>query len=244
MSGGGRTAPAELLDWDSTFWGVRIGRVTGNILDEGRRAELDDWAQVNDVECLLLPRILRPSGHGAHRAGGRLRARRHPRRALTAVDRRRDDDGRSRIPVGGSRRAQGDRADTPREHALLRRRQLPPAALRRSLRRLDHAKLRRGVGRRRPRRRDSRPTEGYVTLELEPEARRASIGLIAVSAAAAGHGVGGELVAGAHAWCRARDAESLSVVTQGSNVAAQRLFQRMGLRTVSTGLWFHRWYAR
>jgi ribosomal protein S18 acetylase RimI-like enzyme len=36
----------------------------------------------------------------------------------------------------------------------------------------------------------------------------------------------------------------VSVVTQGRNVAAQRLYQRAGFVTASTQLWYHRWLDR
>jgi len=90
---------------------------------------------------------------------------------------------------------------------------------------------------------DGRPA-GYVTCHGDPALRRGSIGLIAVSAAARGNGLGRDLVLGALSWCRDHGSTEVSVVTQGANVGAQRLFQLCGFRTVSTGLWFHRWYER
>jgi len=34
------------------------------------------------------------------------------------------------------------------------------------------------------------------------------------------------------------------VVTQGRNLAAQRLYQRNGFVTASLQLWYHRWFPR
>ena len=85
---------------------------------------------------------------------------------------------------------------------------------------------------------------GYVTCHLASPSNRGSIGLIAVSEDARGQGLGGELVFGALGWCSEHGAAEVSVVTQGANIAAQRLFQLCGFRTASLGLWFHRWYER
>ncbi len=83
---------------------------------------------------------------------------------------------------------------------------------------------------------------GYITAH-QPGAPggEGSIGLFAVAGAAQGQGIGGRLVAGALSWLEGRGAATVSVVTQGRNVRAQRLYQRFGLRTRSLELWFHRW---
>ncbi len=80
---------------------------------------------------------------------------------------------------------------------------------------------------------------GYVSLSAD--AGRGRIGLIAVDEAARGSGAGGALVDAAHAWCRDGSLTDIDVVTQGASVAAQRLYQRFGFRTVAVDLWFHRW---
>jgi dTDP-4-amino-4,6-dideoxy-D-galactose acyltransferase len=85
---------------------------------------------------------------------------------------------------------------------------------------------------------------GYVTCNLDEDARSGSIGLIAVAASERGAGLGDELVRAALSWMGERGAVEASVVTQGANVAAQRMFQRAGFRTSSVNLWFHRWYDR
>jgi hypothetical protein len=39
-----------------------------------------------------------------------------------------------------------------------------------------------------------------------------------------------------------RGAATVSVVTQGRNVRAQRIYQQFGMRTRSLELWYHRWW--
>lgn len=81
---------------------------------------------------------------------------------------------------------------------------------------------------------------GYVTVHLEGDT--ASIGLIAVDERLRGQGVGQRLCHGAFRWAQAAGATRMTVVTQGRNIAAQRLFQRCGFLTRSTEVWMHRWF--
>jgi dTDP-4-amino-4,6-dideoxy-D-galactose acyltransferase len=84
---------------------------------------------------------------------------------------------------------------------------------------------------------------GYVTAALAPGGGgEGRIGLFAVGAAAQGQGVGGRLIAAACDWFAVRGADPVSVVTQGRNVRAQRIYQRFGMLTRSVELWFHRWW--
>jgi dTDP-4-amino-4,6-dideoxy-D-galactose acyltransferase len=85
------------------------------------------------------------------------------------------------------------------------------------------------------------PPAGYITATLEPGGE-GRIGLFAVGAEAQGRGVGGELIAAAFAWFAGRGADPVSVVTQGRNVRAQRLYQKAGMLTRSVELWYHRWW--
>lgn len=85
---------------------------------------------------------------------------------------------------------------------------------------------------------------GYCSCHLEAAARAGSIGLIAVDASDRRTGAGAALAEGAVAWCARRGADTMSVVTQGRNVAALRTFQRAGFLVSSVDLWFHKWYER
>jgi dTDP-4-amino-4,6-dideoxy-D-galactose acyltransferase len=71
------------------------------------------------------------------------------------------------------------------------------------------------------------PQDGVGTIELVAS-RRPGVGTALVRAAVAGFAQAGM--------------SSALVVTQASNVAAQRSYQRAGFRTARSGLWFHRWF--
>jgi dTDP-4-amino-4,6-dideoxy-D-galactose acyltransferase len=84
--------------------------------------------------------------------------------------------------------------------------------------------------------------QGFVTLHASGQVAR--IGLIAVDPAARGGGVGQQLVEGAIQWAADRKCNQLRVVTQGSNTAAQRLYQRCGFLSATAHTWFHAWPGR
>ena len=81
---------------------------------------------------------------------------------------------------------------------------------------------------------------GYLTLRAGDEAE-ASIGLFAVTPAARGRGLGSGLLAAGLEWARAQGCSAISVVTQGSNVGAQRVYQRAGFTTRDAAYWYHAW---
>lgn len=85
--------------------------------------------------------------------------------------------------------------------------------------------------------------QGYISCHLQGE-RRGQIGLVGVDARARGQGLGQSLVRAALAWFAAQGAASVSVVTQGRNIAAQRLYQRAGFVTQSLHIWYHKWFEQ
>jgi dTDP-4-amino-4,6-dideoxy-D-galactose acyltransferase len=83
---------------------------------------------------------------------------------------------------------------------------------------------------------------GYVTCKLDHEQREGSISLFGLAEQARGQGVGQALVDYALGWFAAQRMERVSVATQGSNIAAQRLYQKCGFLTRAVQLWYHRWF--
>lgn len=67
------------------------------------------------------------------------------------------------------------------------------------------------------------------------------IELVAVSDKLRGKGIGAQLLAASLREFQRRGCQAVSVATQGSNTAAQRLYQAHGFRTRSVRLWFHLW---
>jgi dTDP-4-amino-4,6-dideoxy-D-galactose acyltransferase len=238
------SAPAVVLDWDSAFWGFRIGRVVGEGMTAELAAALEAWAAEEAVSCLyfLTPADDHETVDSAQQARFRF------------VDVRLELN-QPFSPVEPTRLVR------PYEHRDL-------DALR-AIAQTSHEITRFYADPRFPRARcrelydtwivrsceegfadgvlvadiDGRAV-GYVTCDYDEGGRSGSIGLIAVADSERGAGLGDELVRGALHWMNDRGAAEAHVVTQGANVAAQRTFQRAGFRTSSVKLWFHCWYER
>lgn len=83
-------------------------------------------------------------------------------------------------------------------------------------------------------------TVGYITFKVTDETE-GQISLVGIEKQARGKGVGKSLVNAALDWFAGRNVRSVQVITQGRNVAAQRLYQKCGFATRSVQLWYHRW---
>ncbi len=81
---------------------------------------------------------------------------------------------------------------------------------------------------------------GYISCHLH-ERQTGQIGLIAVASASSGKGIGTALVRHAAQWLSEQGMTQVSVVTQGRNVNAQRLYQKCGFVTQSVQLFYHYW---
>lgn len=81
---------------------------------------------------------------------------------------------------------------------------------------------------------------GYIVCKILDDAS-GQIGLVGVAEQSRGKGVGKSLVNAALDWFAGRNIRSVQVVTQGRNIAAQRLYQKCGFATRSVQLWYHRW---
>lgn len=82
---------------------------------------------------------------------------------------------------------------------------------------------------------------GYITCSVD-ENRVGNIGLVGVNPVSQGKGVGKILITSALNWFAENKAEKITVVTQGRNVKAQRLYQKNGFVIDSLKLWYHFWF--
>lgn len=83
---------------------------------------------------------------------------------------------------------------------------------------------------------------GYITCHLQD--RESQIGLAGIAEKYQKMGLGGKLTEGFLAWSAQEGTRRATVVTQGRNVRAQRLYQRNGFVTESVKLWYHRWFSK
>lgn len=81
---------------------------------------------------------------------------------------------------------------------------------------------------------------GYITCQTDGES--GSIGLFAVAEWARGEGLGGRLVNRSLSYFRELGLKRATVVTQGGNTLALRLYEQQGFQLHSVALWYHRWF--
>ena len=236
------TTPARFLEWDSTFFARRIALVANVSLPVGGVADVLDWCRSERIECLY---VLTDADdvhtlHALETAGGRL------------VDLRLTFDLK---PAAAPHAA----ARTVRPH-----RASDVAALR-TIAAASHGNSRFYADGHFPR---ARCNELYATwiekscmgwadqvfvaeVDEEPAGSlschvraggRGEIGIVGVAGSAQGHGLGRDLVETALAWFAERGIERVTVVTQGRNIVAQRLYQTMGFRTAQVQVWHHLWF--
>jgi ribosomal protein S18 acetylase RimI-like enzyme len=236
----------EHLPWDTEHFGVRIARVGTRRLDASGAAEATRWADDEGVDCLYL---LADAGHSetlraAAAHGFRLVDVRVTLRAK--LDRAHLPTASSSVVVRSARN--GDReslvalaADgyaTSRFYAdgRFERRAVDRLYARWMEGSVDgalaDALLVAEVG---------RAVVGYVTASTEEVEGVGVIGLVGVTAADRGAGVGRALVACALSRFADAGLSAGEVVTQGANVAAQRLYESCGFRAFRVELWYHRW---
>lgn len=81
---------------------------------------------------------------------------------------------------------------------------------------------------------------GFCTLKYENKCV-ARIGLFGISENYQGKGIGIKLLNFVFNYLIDNNFQKITVVTQGRNYAAQRLYQKAGFLTKSTELWYHKW---
>jgi dTDP-4-amino-4,6-dideoxy-D-galactose acyltransferase len=242
-------ALAELLPWDSEFFGFSIGRVRGDTLDENQLAEIDRWSRSEAVTALYF--LARPDDpgtiHTVENGGFRLvdiRVTFEYKFEPKSVPRPNSDEPRTRA---------AKQEDLPALQAIARTAHSDtrffndpgfPASRAQALYakwieleckgRAQHVIV--PVS-------DQDKALGYLSCHLDEASGVGQIGLVGIEQASRGKGLAKAAVAEALRWFNSRAAQRVGVVTQGKNVAAQRLYQRCGFLISDLQLWYHKWYS-
>lgn len=237
------TAPGVVLPWDSSFFGVRIGRLQhARLTPESLRGVLD-WAAAERLQCLYFFADANcPVTLSLAKEGG-----------FQFIDLR-VDLALALAEVQPEPAGEGFRAASPADLPALE-----------GIAREAHTDTRFFKDVRFPGgraadlyaewiQRDFRVHQvfvvagqrataaGYVTCQVDREKKVGRIGLIAVDKGQQGQGLGRALVRGALRWFREQHCREVRVATQASNIAAQRLYQSLGFRTAEANATFHRWF--
>lgn len=238
--------PCVLLPWDSNFFGFTIARVQADVLREETAGEIDRWCSARGVRCLYF----------AARSDDAATVRVAERFGYHMADVRMTFDHRMIAPLGATGSNERFSIRPAVRGDLERLRQIAHSS---------HSDTRFFYDTRFPRHlchalyetwiqssfegfaqhvlvgEDAGIVGGYISCHMNAE-RHGSIGLMAVDAAHQGKGLGGALVNSALAWFAQQEARQVTVVTQGGNVPAQRLYVRSGFTPRKLELYYHRWY--
>jgi len=238
-------SPLRILDWDSAHFGMRIGRVTPVRADEKLLQAALRWADEQSLDCMYL---LADSSHAETvRLAGELGWRMVDMRVTLGIEMSTAAKIDSPMRLAGA----GDLAylkqlaiSSHKDSRFYTDGKFPEAACGG----LFAAWIERSVHDPGfagavfvPEIAEGKPA-GYITCALKQGA--GEIGLIAVDPAARRTGLGTRLLAQATSWFAAQGADRASVVTQGCNIAALRMYQRYGFAIESIQLWFHWWRKR
>jgi ribosomal protein S18 acetylase RimI-like enzyme len=236
--------PIESLEWDSAFFGVPIGRVSLSSATPEQLSEAAGRADQQGIECLywLIDGGDAVSPRAAEACGFQL-----VDVQLTFATKLPRSVGPDRPPLAHVRLFEP--GDLPGLLALARESHrasryfydgnfaddrcaaLYEEWIKRALRRDSDIVL--------VTEHEKQPS-GYCVCHLSAD-RIGNIGLIAVDPKCHRGGIGTALVSAALDHFERSGMRSATVVTQGRNIASQRLYQRCGFVTESMRLWYHRW---
>jgi ribosomal protein S18 acetylase RimI-like enzyme len=235
----------EFLEWDTAFFGVRIGRIARDRMEAGDVPAILSWCREKEVECLYFlcapdhdESIWLAEENGFHLVdirvafawrpgtGGYIG---EPTEGLVRPCTPNDADRIVAIAWESyhhTRFYYDPRFTDEKASALYRE------WARKSCAGWADAVLvapsEGGVG-------------GFVSCHLDGP-KKGRIGLVGVQGGHRGQGIGTLVVRAAQEYFLRKGVEEVSVVTQGRNLGAQRLYQKCGFLTGSVGYWFHRWF--
>lgn len=235
--------PVERLAWDSQHFGLPIARISDSAPDAATLGAVVGWARAGGIACLYFladdePKVVAAAeAHGFHFVDVRLTLDRTlddlpdltPPRATLRAPQPGDTDTLTAIAAASytqTRFAVDERFAPARVSAMYR------TWMQRSLAgELADYVLVAAL--------DGTPV-GFVTAS-RVDATTAHIGLVGVADAARGRQLGLHLLHQALHHYAGLGCTRMTVVTQGRNIAAQRLYQKAGFRTAERRLWYHLW---
>ena len=247
------SGPVELcekLEWDTTFWGFQVARVRGNILTSLLIEQIDEWCRQSEIGCLYF--LARSNDANTVRIAEDSHFRLVDIRVTMEYSPQRSRQSSLARPESGIVVRESRPEDVNKLRDIARtcyrdtRFYVDPAFPTQMCDRLYETWIERsceGFA-------DAvlvaeldDQLVGYVTCHIGDNFRSGKIGLVGVSSEAKGRGVGQLLVSRALQWFESRGAQEVTVVTQGRNLPAQRLYQRCEFLTKAVELWYHKWYS-
>ncbi|MFN0109501.1 MAG: GNAT family N-acetyltransferase [Blastocatellia bacterium] len=236
----------ELLEWDTQFFGSRIARLGRERLDGQSLNGALDWCHQHKIECLYFlcapddnASVELAEANGFHLADIRIelnwKAQQSATHSPASIRQANESDLVELQRIAGqaftNTRFSFDNRFAPKE-AHKRVTDLYKIWVAGSCQSDDHTVFVAESG---------KTIAGFITCQFD-DARTGRIGLLALAADAQGKGYGQSLIQTAQQHFFLAGANEARVVTQGRNIAAQRLYQSSGFRTCAVALWYHKWF--
>lgn len=240
--------PCQFLEWDSHFFGLRIARITTNRLAQNDMDSILSWCKEHDITCAYLladsdhqATIERAEAYGFGMKDVRvtLEYRTSPKHAAHYITLPQGLQVRLALPADVEALeaiAQVCHTNT-RFYVDQRFARETVDALYRTWIRKSCAGYADAVF---VLTYDT-TTCGYFSCHI-PDVGVGEIGLVGLAPDVAGRGWGHFLLRAALQWFHDQNVELVTVVTQGRNIRAQRLYQRAGFVSRSTHIWYHKWF--
>lgn len=235
----------RFLEWDSNFFGKRIGRVNGSNLSCEKARQINEWAKQNKIDCLYFlaspdedATIACAEQDGYHLVDLRVSLSANIRNFSFTEDQSQciRFAGESDIPVL--------KAIAGINHTNTRF-FMDPHFDREKCREMYEIWIEKCV--REPNSRvfvwdDGGQAVAYVTAGLELD-NTGDIALVGLAPAWQGKGIGPQLISAAFSYFAFNQAFTVTTATQGRNIHALKLYQRAGFSIQSIELWYHKWFG-
>lgn len=235
----------KFLDWDSEFFGVRIGRIKREILTPEIWENARQWCSDNKIDCLYFLADLSDAEttvlaekNGFHFTDIRMTLETKLResanflqKAEVLIQHAALEDVKQLKKIA-SINHRDSRFYYDGNFSVKKCDELFAVWIEKSVNGFADAVL---VAKSEDR------VDGYITCSVEGNGT-GSIGLVGVGDQARGRGIGRHLVGTALEWFKSQNVFYVTVVTQGRNLKAQRLYQNNGFVTESLKNWYHLWF--
>lgn len=242
--------PGVVLDWDTNFFGHRIGRWNSSSLTATGLAELEAWRQANGVECVYYvasaedrDTVVLAEEHGFHLVEVRLiyerklanwDPERRPCEAPTVRVRTARPEDIPALQEIAKNSYVGSRFYFDRKFKEEQWQAYYQFWIKKSVEGGADLALTAEI---------DGEIVGYITGLVDKEKNEGIYELTGVKDSARRHGVGQELFRSGIDWYVRNGVPYMWLATQGRNIPTQRMIQRDGFITRACQLYYHKWYV-
>ncbi len=236
----------KFLDWDSEFFGCRIASLINETLTTNRLKKALSWCGDNQIDCLYFladiedsQTIMLAEKQGFHLTDIRvtleaeLSGIQQYQTITTGIVQNATSEDFEQLKKIASVNHRDSRFYYDGNFSIQKCDELFATWIEKSCKGYADVVLTKKSGKK---------IEGYITCSIDEEGN-GSIGLVGVNPYLQGKGIGRVLVSSAIEWFKSKNVSYFTVITQGRNVKAQRLYQRNGFVTKSLKNWYHLWFV-